>query len=71
MIEVTKLNGRAFWINAIHIETVESMPDTRIILTNGHAYIVRESSKEIEQKVTAFFRVVSLLGRNAGEEGPE
>ncbi|AEH53200.1 hypothetical protein BCO26_1141 [Heyndrickxia coagulans 2-6] len=47
------------------------MPDTRIILTNGHAYIVRESSKEIEQKVTAFFRVVSLLGRNAGEEGPE
>jgi flagellar protein FlbD len=71
VIEVTKLNGRAFLINALLIETVESMPDTKITLTNGHSYIVKESSKEVEHKITAFYRSVSLLGRNTGEVGPE
>ncbi|WP_018660068.1 flagellar FlbD family protein [Heyndrickxia acidiproducens] len=64
MILVTRLNGKTFMLNALYIETVESVPDTRITLTNGHSYIVKETSKEIEQKITAFYRSVSLFGRN-------
>jgi len=47
MIQVTRLNGKRFVVNAVLIETVEETPDTIITLTNGKKYIVRESLAEV------------------------
>ncbi|MEG9296661.1 flagellar FlbD family protein [Mangrovibacillus sp. Mu-81] len=61
MITLTRLNGKAFTINAFYIETVESFPDTTIQLTNGRRYVVKESVDEVTQQTLSFFRKVNLL----------
>ncbi|RMD92112.1 MAG: flagellar protein FlbD [Calditrichaeota bacterium] len=47
MIQVTRLNGSHFVINAELIETIEAAPDTIITLTTKSKYVVRESIDEV------------------------
>lgn len=54
MIEVTRLNGSVFVLNANLIETVEANPDTVVTLVNGHRYVVRESPEEIVERAAAY-----------------
>jgi len=39
MIELTRLNGEAFVLNAELIETIVASPDTVVTLVNGHRYV--------------------------------
>lgn len=68
MIEVTKLNGKTFRINAIFIETVESFPDTTITLTNGRKYVVKENEDLVSNLIKEFYQTVGLLGRRKLED---
>ena len=61
MIEVTRLNGKAFSINALYIETVEAFPDTTITLTTGRKFIVLESEKEVRARIVTFYRQIQVL----------
>ncbi|WP_413365505.1 flagellar FlbD family protein [Lysinibacillus sp. 3P01SB] len=61
MIEVTRLNGKAFSLNALYIETVEAFPDTTITLTTGRKFIVRESEIEVRERIKRFYRQVQVL----------
>ena len=61
MIEATRLNGKAFSINALYIETVEAFPDTTITLTTGRKFIVLESEKEVRARIAAFYRQIQVL----------
>lgn len=54
MIELTRLNNKAFFINSDLIEIVEETPDTVISLTNGKKMIVVDSAEEIINKIVAF-----------------
>ncbi len=54
MIEVNPLNGNKFILNSNHIEKIEEIPETVITLINGKKYLVKESSKEIVDKVIKF-----------------
>lgn len=54
MIEVTRLNGSVFILNAGLIETVEANPDTVVTLVNGHRYVVQESPAEIVRRAAAY-----------------
>ncbi|WP_150845022.1 MULTISPECIES: flagellar FlbD family protein [unclassified Clostridium] len=56
MIEVNPLNGKKFILNSNHIEKIEEIPETVITLVNGKKYLVKESSKEIVDKVIEFRR---------------
>lgn len=56
MIFLTKLDGKVFLLNEQLIETVSETPDTVIVLSNGHSYIVRESMKELQQKILDYNR---------------
>ncbi|GAA0767653.1 flagellar FlbD family protein [Clostridium subterminale] len=56
MIEVNPLNGNKFILNSNHIEKIEEIPETVITLINGKKYLVKESSKEIVEKVIEFKR---------------
>ena len=51
MIFLTKLDGKTFMLNEELIETVNSTPDTVIVLENGHSYIIRESMSELQNKI--------------------
>ncbi|RHW39639.1 hypothetical protein D1B33_01970 [Lysinibacillus yapensis] len=61
MIELTRLNGKTFSLNALYIETVESFPDTTITLTNGRKFIVKESQEQVRLKVDKFYRSIQVL----------
>ncbi|MFS8651305.1 MAG: flagellar FlbD family protein [Caldibacillus sp.] len=61
MIQVTRLNGQPFYINALYIETVEAVPDTTIRLTNGKTYVVRESDKELIRLIKEFYKEIQIL----------
>jgi flagellar protein FlbD len=58
MISLHRLNGEPFVLNAEWIKTVESRPDTRVVLMNGEVYLVRESSEEVLQKTLDYRRQV-------------
>lgn len=56
MIFLTKLDGKEIMLNEQHIESASETPDTVVVMTNGHSYIVRESMKEIQDKIVEFNR---------------
>ena len=51
MIDVTKMNGLEFTINADLIEVIEEVPDTVITLTTGKKIMVKESRLQIKNLV--------------------
>lgn len=61
MIELTKLNGQIFTLNALYIERIESFPDTTITLTTGRKYIVLDSVEEVNERIVQFYQSVQLL----------
>lgn len=61
MIQVTRLNGAAFTLNALYIEKIESFPDTTITLTTGTKYIVLDPVEVVLSRVTKFYQDVQLL----------
>lgn len=61
MITVTKLNDQGFAINSDLIETIEQTPDTVITMTTGNKYVVKETQKEIIDKIISFKRKILLL----------
>lgn len=60
MIQLTKLSGKEFTVNASLIETIEESPDTVITMTTGKVFIVNESIKEITTKVIEYKRKYHL-----------
>ncbi|MDN4494250.1 flagellar FlbD family protein [Ureibacillus aquaedulcis] len=61
MIQLTRLNGKSFSLNALYIELVESFPDTTITLTNGRKFIVMESEEEVRKRVAQFYNSIQVL----------
>ena len=47
MIRVTRLDGSHIYINAELIQSVQSTPDTHIVLLNGYSYVVTERDADI------------------------
>jgi flagellar protein FlbD len=66
MIRVTRLDKSEFYINAEYIQSVESTPDTHIVLINGHSYVVREPDDEVVDRILRYRR--SVFG--SGGHGP-
>lgn len=68
MIQLTRLNGKTFSLNAIYIEQVESFPDTTITLSNGDKFIVKEPEHVVRLKIIEFYRAINVL---SVKESPE
>ena len=61
LINLTRLNGKEFSLNALYIEKVESFPDTTITLTNGNKYVALESREEVVLKTAHFYNEIHIL----------
>ncbi len=62
MIELTKLNGETFMLNALLIEQIQSLPDTTITLQNGKKIVVQTAQEEVVQKMTDFYQKIGIFG---------
>ncbi len=54
MIKLHRLNGSEIVVNAELIETIDTIPDTRIVLTTGNQLIVKENINEVIEKVIKY-----------------
>lgn len=54
MIRLTRLNGSELFINPRMIETIEEVPETHIMLTNGNHYIVLEPGRVVIERIVAY-----------------
>jgi flagellar protein FlbD len=67
VIRVTRFDGSAFFLNSDLIQTVESNPDTHIVLTTGTSYLVREPDVEVVGRIVEFRRAIT--GPDGGRRG--
>lgn len=63
MITLTRLNGKAFVLNAELIRTVEENPDTVITLVNGDHVLVKEPMREVVDRTIDYGRHLRKLVR--------
>ena len=61
MIQLTRLDGEAFILNAELIKYVEQRPDTFITLTLGDRIVVAETSEEVLERTIEYHRNKHLL----------
>jgi flagellar protein FlbD len=54
MIEVVGINGEDFLINAALIEKIEFIPETKITLTTGKYYLVKDKKEDIVNKIIKY-----------------
>ncbi len=54
MIKLTRLNGVEFLLNHTHIQIIESIPESKIVLDNKDYYLVKESFEEIIDRIIEF-----------------
>lgn len=66
MIRVTRLDGTELYLNAEFIQSVESTPDTHVVLMNGHSYVVQEPDSEIIERVMEY-RTAAYTGPSGGK----
>ncbi|RKQ37491.1 flagellar FlbD family protein [Oceanobacillus halophilus] len=60
MIQLTRLNGEQYFLNAVLIEQIESRPDTTITLINGKKIVVKDSKFEVLRSITDYYRKIGL-----------
>ena len=54
MLMLTKLNNTKIVLNCAQIESVELIPESKILMTNGKFYIVKEGAEEIIEKTIEY-----------------
>ena len=58
MIQLTRLNGQGFVVNADKIRFVESTPDTIVCCESGERMMVRESLQEVMRRAIEYARLI-------------
>jgi flagellar protein FlbD len=73
MIPLTRLDGRAFVLNADHILFIDRTPDTVVTTTTGQHLLVLEPVEAVVARVVAFRRQILhgplVLESRLAEEG--
>jgi flagellar protein FlbD len=54
MIEVSRLDGRVYWINPHQIESMETNPDTTLIMLSGRRVVVRETPSQVIDRIVDY-----------------
>ena len=58
MIQLTRLNGQVFVVNAEKIRYLESTPDTIVCCESGEKMMVRETIQEVMRRAIDYARVI-------------
>jgi flagellar protein FlbD len=59
LIRVTRLDGSEFYVNAEFIQTVQSSPDTHIVLITDKSFVVREPDREVVARIIEYHRTIT------------
>ena len=63
MIKLTKRNGERFLLNHQQIESIEMIPESKIVMMNRDYFIVKESPDQIIRRITEYSAKVQDVHR--------
>ena len=61
MIEVTRLDGKVYYVNPHQIEYVESNPDTTLIMMSGKRLVVREDYQTLFKRIVEYRKLIGAF----------
>ncbi len=61
MIQVTRLNGKNYWINPHQIEAIECKPDVTLQMLSGRSLVIKESPEDIIEKIIAYRKKIGVF----------
>jgi flagellar protein FlbD len=61
MIEVTRLDGRTYYVNPHQIEYIESNPDTTLVMLSGKRLVVRERYEQIFERIVSYRKLIGAF----------
>jgi flagellar protein FlbD len=61
MIQVTRLNGKEYFINPHQIESIEIHPDTTLLMLSGKSVVVLEKAEEVIDRIVAYRRRIGAF----------
>ncbi len=61
MVELTRLDGKAIYINPHQIEYVECNPDTTLVMLSGTRLVVREDYQSLFDRIVAYRRLIGAF----------
>ena len=56
MIRVTRLSGEVLYLNILQIESMESIPETKIKMMNGYYYLVKDTAESVMEQLRGFYQ---------------
>jgi flagellar protein FlbD len=61
MVEVTRLDGKVYYVNPHQIEYIESNPDTTLIMASGKRLVVREDYQTVFTRIVEYRRLIGAF----------
>lgn len=61
MVQVTRLDGKIYYVNPHHIEYVENNPDTTLTMLSGKHLIVREDYPTLLERILAYRKQIGAF----------
>jgi flagellar protein FlbD len=61
MVEVTRLDGKIYYVNPHQIEYIESNPDTTLTMLSGKRLVVREDYQTLFTRIVEYRRLIGAL----------
>jgi flagellar protein FlbD len=61
MIKVTRLDGKEYYINPHQIESIETRPDTTLLMLSGKYVVVREPVDVVIDRIVEYRRRIGAF----------
>jgi flagellar protein FlbD len=61
MIQVTRLDGKEYYINPHQIESIEVHPDTTLLMLSGKHVVVRETVEDVIDRIVGYRRQIGAF----------
>lgn len=61
MVEVTRLNGKVYYLNPHQIEYVELNPDTTVVMLSGKRLVVKEDYETLFDRIVDYRRLIGAF----------
>jgi flagellar protein FlbD len=61
MIQVTRLNGKEYYLNPHQIESIEVHPDTTLLMLSGKYVVVKEDVSMVIERIIEYRRRIGAF----------
>ena len=61
MVEVTRLDGKTYYVNPHQIEYIERNPDTTLIMLSGKRLVVREDYQTLFKRIVEYRKLIGAF----------